>query len=242
MQGYISNSDLHIGLIDKKYSKPVRALIHRFLRPYPTGMEYIRRLDEEYKIIEEKGFVSTFHRVSDLLELIKEQNIPHVLRGSAASSLVCYQLGISDIDPIQEKIPLTRFMNWCRDTQPDIDLDVPHFIRDNLIEQFHEIHPNKVARISNKVMYKPKSAMREAIRKFGYRKFLPRRYKLSDIFPDPYVRKNVQHYAKSLVGKQRQWSLHCGGLIVFNDSVPIELWLKPERRQILLDKYDVEEL
>ena len=241
MQGYISNSDLHIGLIDKKYSKPVRALIHRFLRPYPTGMEYIRRLDEEYKIIEEKGFVSTFHRVSDLLELIKEQNIPHVLRGSAASSLVCYQLGISDIDPIQEKIPLTRFMNWCRDNQPDIDLDVPHFIRDNLIEQFHEIHPNKVARISNKVMYKPKSAMREAIRKFGYRKFLPRRYKLSDIFPDPYVRKNVQHYAKSLVGKQRQWSLHCGGLIVFNDRVPNELWLKPERRQILLDKYDVEE-
>tara|TARA_B100001115_G_C15834914_1_gene417275 strand:- start:1011 stop:2399 length:1389 start_codon:yes stop_codon:yes gene_type:complete len=132
-------------------------------------------------------------------------------------------------------------MNWCRDTQPDIDLDVPHFIRDNLIEQFHEIHPNKVARISNKVMYKPKSAMREAIRKFGYRKFLPRRYKLSDIFPDPYVRKNVQHYAKSLVGKQRQWSLHCGGLIVFNDKVPNELWLKPERRQILLDKYDVEE-
>ena len=195
MEGYISNSDLHIGLVDKKYSQPIGALIKRFRRPYPTGMEYIRRLDKEYKIIEQKGFVSTFHRVSDLLQLIKNQNIPHVLRGSAASSLICYQLGISDIDPIREKIPLTRFMNWCRDTQPDIDLDVPHFIRDDLIEQFHEIHPNKVARISNKVMYKPKSAMREAIRKFGYRKFLPRRYKLSDIFPDPYVRKDVQHYA-----------------------------------------------
>ena len=241
MEGYISNSDLHIGLVDKKYSQPIGALIKRFRRPYPTGMEYIRRLDKEYKIIEQKGFVSTFHRVSDLLQLIKNQNIPHVLRGSAASSLICYQLGISDIDPIREKIPLTRFMNWCRDTQPDIDLDVPHFIRDDLIEQFHEIHPNKVARISNKVMYKPKSAMREAIRKFGYRKFLPRRYKLSDIFPDPYVRKDVQHYAKSLLGKQRQWSLHCGGLIVFNDNVPNELWLKEQRKQIILDKYDVEE-
>ena len=39
-------------------------------------------------------------------------------------------------------------------------------------------------------------------------------YKLEDIFPDPYVRKDVKHYAKSLLGKQRQWSLHCGGVIV----------------------------
>ena len=79
MEGYISNSDLHIGLVDKKYSQPIGALIKRFRRPYPTGMEYIRRLDKEYKIIEQKGFVSTFHRVSDLLQLIKNQNIPHFL-------------------------------------------------------------------------------------------------------------------------------------------------------------------
>ena len=177
----------------------------------------------------------------DLIDLIKQKEIIHVLRGSAASSLVCYQLGISDIDPIREKIPLTRFMNFCRDTQPDIDLDVPHWIRDYLIDEFHEKHPNKVARISNKVMYKPKSAMREAIRKFGHRKFLPRNYKLDKIFPDPYVRKDVKHYARSLIGKQRQWSLHCGGLIVFNDNVPEDLWLKRDKKQIILDKYDVEE-
>ena len=237
----ITNEDLHIGLVKKKYPNGIQYMISRFRRPYPSKMEYIRRLDKEYDIIRKKGFVKTFHRVCDLLDLIKQKNIPHVLRGSAASSLVCYQLGISDIDPIEQKIPLTRFMNFCRDTQPDIDLDVPHWIRDSLIDEFHEIHPDKVARISNKVMYKPKSAMREAIRKFGHRKFLPRNYKLEDIFPDPYVRKNVKHYAKSLLGKQRQWSLHCGGLIVFNDKVPDDLWLQRERKQIILDKYDVEE-
>ena len=47
MEGYISNSDLHIGLVDKKYSQPIGALIKRFRRPYPTGIEYIRRLDKE---------------------------------------------------------------------------------------------------------------------------------------------------------------------------------------------------
>jgi error-prone DNA polymerase len=237
----VTNESLHLDLVKKKYPNGIQYLISRFRRDYPTNMEYIRRLDKEYKIIKEKGFVQTFHRVCDLLDLIKQKNIPHVLRGSAASSLVCYQLGISDIDPIKQNIPLTRFMNFCRDTQPDIDLDVPHWIRDLLIEEFHEKHPNKVARISNRVMYKPKSAMREAIRKFGYRKFLPRNYKLDKIFPDPYVRKDVQHYAKSLLGTQRQWSLHCGGLIVFNDKVPSDLWLKQDKKQIVLDKYDVEE-
>tara|TARA_B100000575_G_scaffold280303_1_gene269634 strand:- start:3437 stop:5143 length:1707 start_codon:yes stop_codon:yes gene_type:complete len=237
----VTNEDLHIGLVKKKYPNGIQYMISRFRRPYPSKMEYIRRLDKEYDIIRKKGFVKTFHRVCDLLDLIKQKNIPHVLRGSAASSLVCYQLGISDIDPIEQKIPLTRFMNFCRDTQPDIDLDVPHWIRDSLIDEFHEIHPDKVARISNKVMYKPKSAMREAIRKFGHRKFLPRNYKLSDIFPDPYVRRDVKHYAQSLLGQQRQWSLHCGGLIVFNDKVPDDLWLERERKQIVLDKYDVEE-
>ena len=237
----ITNDNLNIGLLKRKYPNGIQYLIERFRRPYPTRLEYIRRLDKEYKIIRDKGFVKTFHRVCDLLDLIKGKEVLHVLRGSAASSLVCYQLGISDIDPIKENIPLTRFMNFCRDTQPDIDLDVPHWIRDHLIDEFHEIHPNKVARISNKVMYKPKSAMREAIRQFGHRKFLPRNYKLDKIFPDPYVRKNVKHYAKSLIGKQRQWSLHCGGLIVFNDKVPNDLWLKEEKKQIILDKYDVEE-
>ena len=237
----VTNENLNIGLLKKKYPNGIQYLIERFRRPYPTGIEYIRRLDKEYKIIKDKGFVKTLHRVCDLLDLIKEKDIPHVLRGSAASSLVCYQLGISDIDPIEQKIPLTRFMNFCRDTQPDIDLDVPHWIRDHLIDEFHEKHPGKVARISNKVMYKPKSAMREAIRKFGHRKFLPKNYKLEDIYPDPYVRKDVKHYAKSLLGKQRQWSLHCGGLIVFNDKVPEDLWLDKEKRQIVLDKYDVEE-
>ena len=110
----VTNKDLQINLVSRKYPKNIQDLIKRFRRPYPTDIEYIRRLDKEYDIIRDKGFVDTFQRVSDIIDLIKQKNIPHVLRGSAASSLVCYQLGISDIDPIKEKIPLTRFMNLCR--------------------------------------------------------------------------------------------------------------------------------
>ena len=85
-------------------------------------------------------------------------------------------------------------MNFCRDTQPDIDLDVPHWIRDHLIDEFHEIHQTKGKEIYPTRLCTNLNPHEGLIRKFGYRKFLPRNYKLEQIFPDPYVRKNVRHY------------------------------------------------
>ena len=84
-------------------------------------------------------------------------------------------------------------MNFCRDTQPDIDLDVPHWIRDHLIDEFHEKHPSKVLVLVTKLCTNLRVYER-GIRKFGHRKFLPKNYKLEDIYPDPYVRKDVKHY------------------------------------------------
>ena len=67
----VTNEDLHIGLVKKKYPNGIQYMISRFRRPYPSKIEYIRRLDKEYDIIRKKGFVKTFHRVCDLLDLIK---------------------------------------------------------------------------------------------------------------------------------------------------------------------------
>ena len=50
----VTNKDLHINLISKKYPQNIQNLIKRFRRPYPSDMEYIRRLDKEYKIIRDK--------------------------------------------------------------------------------------------------------------------------------------------------------------------------------------------
>ena len=221
------------------YSKEIKSLIKRFIKPFPTNVEYIRRLDEEFKIIEQKGFIRCFKQVSEIMRLA--QGIPHLLRGSAASSLVCYYLGISNIDPIKNKIPLARFMNHTRDDQPDIDIDFPHWIRDEVIDRLHERYPGQVARISNRVMYKPKSAIREALRTFGYNKFLPKNFKLNKVVKDAEIRRRIREYADSLIGQQRMWSLHCGGVIVYNDKVPDNVMLDHSRSQIAIDKYDVEE-
>ena len=221
------------------YSHGIQSLIKRFIKPFPTDVNYIRRLNEEFKIIEEKGFVRCFKQVSEIMRL--SQGIPHLLRGSAASSLVCYYLGISHINPIKNNIPLARFMNHTRDNQPDIDIDFPHWIRDEVIDRLHERYPGQVARISNRVMYKPKSALREALRVFGYNKFLPKHFKLSKVITNTEMRRRIREYADSLIGEQRMWSLHCGGVIVYNDKVPNHIMLDQSRSQIAIDKYDVEQ-
>ena len=221
------------------YSHGIQSLIKRFIKPFPTDLNHIRRLNEEFKIIEEKGFVRCFKQVSEIMRL--SQGIPHLLRGSAASSLVCYYLGISHINPIENNIPLARFMNHTRDDQPDIDIDFPHWIRDEVIDRLHERYPGQVARISNRVMYKPKSALREALRVFGYNKFLPKHFKLSKVITNTEMRRRIREYADSLIGEQRMWSLHCGGVIVYNDKVPNHIMLDQSRSQIAIDKYDVEE-
>ena len=111
----------------------------RFIRPLPAMKQYQDRLDEEFDIITRKGFVTCFMQVTDIIDMIRERGIPHVLRGSGASSLVCYLLGITNIDPVKEGMALARFMNDYRDDQPDIDIDVPHWVRPQLLEACYEL-------------------------------------------------------------------------------------------------------
>ena len=99
----------------------LETLISKFTRTLPPHPQYKQRLLEELKIIGELNFAKHFLRVVEILNLTSD--IPHITRGSAGCSLVCWLLGISDVDPIAERIPLARFMNPRREDLPDIDLD-----------------------------------------------------------------------------------------------------------------------
>ena len=99
-------------------------------------------------------------------------NIPHITRGSCGSSLVCYLLGISNIDPIKHKISFARFLNIYRNNLPDIDFDFPHYYRDEIFLKLYLQWNNKIARISNHVYFQEKSALRQSLRLNGYRQFI----------------------------------------------------------------------
>ena len=211
-------------------------LVAAFIRDIPEGEEYAKRLEEELEIIARLGFSKHFLRVVEILKLTED--IPHITRGSAGSSLICWLLGISDVDPIRERIPLSRFMNPKRDDLPDIDLDFPHWQQETVMNRIFKHWPGQSARVSNYVTYKEKSAMREAAKRYGATGRLKRNFKLEDVVPD--YAEDAKRLVTKLLGKKRCISKHCGGILIFDRSVPKSL-INGEN-QILLDKYEIEDL
>lgn len=216
--------------------KELETLIKKFTRHIPDTEEYNKRLEEELELIARLGFAKHFLRVREILDLTTD--IPHITRGSAGSSLICYLMEISDVDPVRERIPLSRFMNPKRDDLPDIDLDFPHWQQETVMNRIYKRWPGQSARVSNYVTYKEKSALREAAKRYGAKGRLPRNIDLTKVVPE--FAEDAKRLAKKLLGKKRCISKHCGGILIFDRAVPKSL-INAEN-QILLDKYEIEDL
>lgn len=210
------------------YNDDIKQIISFFRKRVKNELEYFVRLTEEFHLILKNKFTKVFIQVYNILKLIKkyDENIQHVIRGSAGSSLICYYMNITNIDPIEEKISLGRFMHKKRTDTPDIDIDFPWNKRDKIYELIFDKYKNRVARISNHIHYKYKSALKEAIREQGYNKFIPKDFKLEDIFDDSETIDNIIKRANELDGDFRMYSLHCGGIVIFDKNVPDDLYLK----------------
>ena len=219
----------------KKYEE-LDELIKKFTKPLPEDQRYADRLKEELEIIADLGFAKHFLRVREILDLCKD--IPHMTRGSAGCSLVCWLLDISDVDPINENIPLARFMNPKRDDLPDIDLDFPHWQQETVMNRIYRRWPGQSARVSNYVTYKEKSARREAAKRYGAKGKLKRNFKFEEVVPE-FVQ-DAERLTNKLLGKKRCISKHCGGILIFDRTVPKSLI--NGNNQILLDKYEIEDL
>jgi DNA polymerase III alpha subunit len=213
----------------------IQALLDQFRRPCPQGEEYQERLTEEFGIIINQRFTEYFLKIRRILDLNKD--IPHMTRGSAGSSLVCYLMGITDVDPIEWHIPLARFLNPFRDDLPDVDVDVPHHKQELAMQRIFDAWPGKTARISNYVMYKEKSARREAAKRLGAKGRLPKDIDYAKLGIDV---EEAERIEKKLMGKKRCLSKHCGGVIVFDRKLPQSLFR--DDNLILLDKNEVEDL
>ena len=150
----------------KEYT--INDLIDMFVRECKNDKKYKDRLEYELNMINNKNLISYLVRAVDILKLTNY--IPHVTRGSCGSSLVCYLLGISNVDPIERNISFARFLNDYRNNLPDIDFDFPHYLRDEVFLKLELEWPNQVARISNHVHWHEKSALRESLRKIGINK------------------------------------------------------------------------
>jgi len=213
----------------------IQRLLDRFKRPVPPGDIYQARLAEEFELILNQRFTDYFLQICDIIDLT--QDLVHMTRGSAGSSLVCYLLGITDVDPIEWNIPVARFMNPLRDDLPDVDIDFEHHRQTQVMERIFRKWPGKTARLSNYVTYKEKSARREAAKRLGVTGNLPRNFTYEGIGVDPIEAKRIE---RKLIGKKRAISKHCGGIVMFTRQLPKSLI--SQDNQILLDKHEVEDL
>lgn len=129
--------------------------------------EYRRQLRKEMEVIEAKDYVDYFLIVADSIRFAKEQQIPvGPARGSAAASLACYLLRITEVDPIRfPNLVFERFIDWSREDMPDIDMDFAPYgrpiVRDYLVEKYGEECVNNVGTFT---MYKPKLALDDVAR------------------------------------------------------------------------------
>ena len=223
-----------------KYSR--EEICNMFIRDLPNKLSYKKRLNRELDLICEKDLFGNILRAVEILKLTK--NIPHITRGSCGSSLVCYLLGISHIDPIKYNISFARFLNIYRDNLPDIDFDFPHYLRDEVFLKLFQKWGNCVARISNHNYYHEKSALREAIRRNGINKFISKYDLDKEIRSYPnQLRENIYKTKQELEGQFRGFSLHCGGIIYFPDGIPRKYILETNNRSVIqqvnLNKEDV---
>jgi len=139
---------------------------------FPDGLPaaYQRVLDEEFGLIHSRGYACYFLTVHDIVRHARSLDPPILCqgRGSAANSLVCYFLGITPIDPVQERLLFSRFLSTERDEPPDIDVDFEHERREEVIQYIYARHGRERAGIAATVIrYRQRSAIREVGKALG---------------------------------------------------------------------------
>lgn len=130
--------------------------------------EYEARLQRELSAIEAKQFQSYFIVVSDLIAWAKQRMLVGPGRGSSAGSLLCYLLGITEVDPLPHGLLFERFIDLTRKDLPDIDIDFSDTKRDQCFDYLAAKYGrDSVARIGNVNTLKPRSVMAEVCKRFG---------------------------------------------------------------------------
>ena len=136
----LDNYKYFIPAITKNPMKQLTALCNAKLKKdYKVGKggdlaRYQIRLHEELMVVEQTGMADYFMLVNDYVGWCQDQDILVTARGSAAGSLICYLLGITQVDPLEWNLMFERFLTIDRIRPPDIDLDIEDVRRNDVVE------------------------------------------------------------------------------------------------------------
>ena len=135
-------------------------LIKRIGTLNPEGCEYQERLAYEIDMIKSKNFQDYFMIVSEMINEAKKTMIVGPGRGSSGGSLVCYALGITNLDPIEHGLIFERFIDVNRSDYPDIDTDYPDTRRADVISQVKKRYQS-VYKLATITQYSPRTILND---------------------------------------------------------------------------------
>ena len=145
-----------------------RGAAHRYPASHPDHERAQHQIAYELDVIEQLGFPGYFLLLVDIVEFCKVHNIYCQGRGSAANSAVCYALGVTKADAVALGLLFERFLSPERDGPPDIDLDIEHQRREEVIQHVYEKYGrDRAAQVANVITYRPRSALREMAKAAG---------------------------------------------------------------------------
>ncbi len=212
--------------------------------------EVKERLDYELDVIKNKGYAKYFLVVGDLLREARERGILTTIRGSVAGSLTTYALGITNVDPLEYKLPFERFLNPERPSAPDIDMDFADNRRDEIIEYAKKKYgADKVAQIGTFGTMMARAAVRDVARALGHpyatgdriakliplgsqgfpmtiKKALELEPDLATLYKKDSEAKEVIDLAMRIEGRVRHLGVHAAGVVIapepLSQFVPIQ--------------------
>ena len=207
-----------------------------------------RQIARELDVIENLGFPGYFLIINDIVEFCGRENILCQGRGSAANSAVCYALGITSVDAAAHGLLFERFLSEGRDGPPDIDLDIEHRRREEVIQYIYlKYGRERAAQVANVISYRPRMALRDAARALGHSPGQQDAW-LHQIGPgepvpsDAGIPESVVALAGQMRRLPRHLGIHSGGMVICDRPVgeicPVEWARMPGRTVLQWDKDD----
>ncbi|MBI4284169.1 MAG: DNA polymerase III subunit alpha [Chloroflexi bacterium] len=237
-------------------------------RAYPAPAPEIKqRLDDELEVIMKTQFANYFLVVWDIISFAKKHNILFGIRGSAVASIVLHCLGITEVDPIENKLVFERFLNLERQEPPDIDLDFEDNRRDEVISYVSQKYgQDHVAQIITFGTLGARAALRDVGRALGMpygdvdrvarlvpfapgmtlERALAENSELGNIYREDAIIRNLVDSARRVEGIARHASTHAAGVVISKEPltryVPLQRASRANNEATVMTQFTMEDI
>jgi error-prone DNA polymerase len=233
-------------------------------RRWPNGMpaKVQLQIEHELELIRDLKYEHYFLTVADIVRFAQSQHILCQGRGSAANSVVCYCIGVTEVDPARMSVLFERFISKERNEPPDIDIDFEHQRREEVIQYLYNRYGRERAALTAVVIsYRPKSAIRDVGKALGFDADVldalasnhvwwdgrdVQRQRLIEVGLDPedLAVQQLMQLTGQIMGFPRHMSQHPGGFVLTRGQLtrmcPVENASMEDRTIIEWDKDDLD--